>query len=328
MRRPTRPTRALGALLALVAGTVACSPTATTESTETTSTVESTPVPTSTVPGPVADQTPPQGTFGLAYHADQLWIADFYRGQILAVDPDSGAIVKRLESQDGVYGEVNDIAISPKDGTLFWLGHTDGAVAVFANNEYKTIGNVTPGTYSLALSDDGKTLYAAGAVGHPGLVWTIDLTRPDEPSKSTAPVTIRSFDVGPDNRIYATRFGASTAKPGVSGALVVVDPATGTPTELVTELDGPIAVKLSKDGGTAYVLSLPPGRKPALDTFDLTTLARKRASVELRTPLADNLAIADDGRVFVSSYNDSVVSVVSVDGQVKTLHIGQAPEPR
>jgi sugar lactone lactonase YvrE len=325
MRRPFRSTRTVGALLALAAGTVACSATPPADSAESTSTVESTALPTTTIPGPVADQSPPMGTFGLAYHGNQLWVADFYRGQVLAVDPDSGSIVKRLDSHDGVYADVNDIAISPKDGTIYWLGYNDGAVAILANNEYKTFGNVTPGAYSLALSADGKKLYAGGYVGRPGSLWTIELTHQDDPKPSEATVSIRSFDVGPDNRIFATRFGSATARPGASGALLQVDPITGAAIELVSDLDGPIAVKLSPDGSTAHVLSLPPGGKPSLESIDLATLTRKRPAIELRTPLADNLAIADDGRIFVSSYNDSVISVVSADGQVKTLHIGQPP---
>jgi hypothetical protein len=60
-------------------------------------------------------------------------------------------------------------------------------------------------------------------------------------------------------------------------------------------------------------------------TIDLATRQRRRPAVELRTPLADNLAVADDGRIFVSSYNDSLISVVGTDGQVKTLHVGQRP---
>jgi sugar lactone lactonase YvrE len=325
MRRPTRSTRALGALLALVASTSACSSgTTSAEPGDPPSTVETTAPPTTAVAGPVADQTPPLGTFGLAYRADQLWVADFYRGQVLAVDPDSGAIVKRLESQDGVSPEVSDVTIS-KDGTIFWIGYNDGAVAVLSNNEYKTFANVTPGAYSIALSDDATKLFVGGAVGRPSSVWTLDLTRQDGPRKSDVPAPIRSFDVGPDGKLYAPRFGSATARPGVSGALVQVDPATGETVELVSDLDGPIAVKLSADQATAYVLALPPGGTPSLETIDLATRARRRPAIPLRTPLADNLAVADDGRIFVSSYNDSLISVISADGQVKTLHIGQEP---
>jgi outer membrane protein assembly factor BamB len=327
MRRPIRSTRALGALLALTASTVACSSSPRAERGESTSTVSSSAAPTTTVPGPVADQTPPLGTFGLAYHDDQLWVADFYRGQVLAVDPDSGSIVKRLESQDGVSEEVNDVSVRD-DGTIFWLGYNDGAVAVLAGNEYKTFGDVTPGTYSIALSADGKTLYAGGAVGHPSQLWTFDLTKQEQTKKSTTATAMRSFDVGPDGKLYAPRFGAATAKAGLSGALLQVDPVTGTPVELVSDLDGPIAVKLSRDGTTAHVLCLPPAGKPSVQSIDLTTRLRKGPAVELRTPLADNLAVADDGRIFVSSYNESVISIIGTDGQVKTLHIGQpAPAP-
>jgi sugar lactone lactonase YvrE len=198
-------------------------------------------------------------------------------------------------------------------------------VAVLSDNEYKTFANVTPGTYSLALSADGKKLYAGGAVGRPNTVWTLDLTRQDTPKPSPVATPIRSFDVGDDGKLYAPRFGAANGRPGVSGALLQVDPASGESTPLVTDLDGPIAVKLSKDGAVAHVLGLPPGGKPSLTSINLATRERVRPPIELRTPLADNLAVADDGRIFVSSYNDSLISIVSTDGQVKTLHIGQKP---
>jgi sugar lactone lactonase YvrE len=335
MTRLPRPTRALGAVLALAASTVACSSVPPSESTTTADTVEPTTTPTSTLAGPLADQTPPLGTFGLAFHGDQLWIADFYRGQVLAVDPDSGAIVRRLQSQDGVSPEVSDVAVSSA-GTIFWLGYNDGAVAVLSNNEYKTFAQVTPGTYSIGLSADGTKLYAGGAVGHPNSLWTVDLSRQEAPKSAKDPATgepattvMRSFAVGHDGLLYAPRFGSATARPGTSGALVQVDPTTGASTELAGGLDGPIAVKLSADDSTAYVLSLPPGGRPSLSTFDLTTRPARpvRPPIELRTPLADNLAVADDGRIFVSSYDDSVVNVVGPDGQVKTLHIGQPTEP-
>jgi sugar lactone lactonase YvrE len=321
MRRNTRPTRAPGALLALVASAGACSPTPS-ERVDSPETVESTAAPAMASPGPVADQTPPRGTFGLATHGNLLWIADLYAGQVLAVDPDSGSIVERLASHDGVSPEVNDVTVN-EDGTLFWLGYTDGAVAILSNNEYKTFAQVMPGTYSLALSADRTKLYAGGAVGRPSPVWTIDLTRQDRPTESDQPVAIRSFDAGQDGLLYGPRFGSASAADGVSGALLQVDPVTGASTELVGELDGPIAVKLSKDEATAHVLLLPPGGRPSIVSVDLANRTLQGPAIELRTPLADNLAVADDGRIFVSSYNDSLISVVGTDGQVKTLHIGQ-----
>jgi hypothetical protein len=330
MRPHRRPARALGALLAVAASTSTAACQASDSGSGSgrqgnPSTVETTVAPTSSVPGPVADQTPPLGTFGLAFHGDQLWVADFYRGQVLAVDPYSGAIVKRLESQDGVSPEVNDVTVS-RTGTVFWLGYNDGAVAVLSSsNEYRTFENVTPGTYSLGLSADGQTLYAGGAVGRPSSVWRMDLTRQGTKEEIATAASLRSFDVGTDDKLYGARFGAATAGPGVSGAVVQFDPVTQVTTELVTDLDGPIAVKLSRDNATAHVLCLPPGGKPSLVTIDLATRQRKRPPVELRTPLADNLAVADDGRIFVSSYNDSLISVVGTDGSVKTLHVGQRP---
>jgi sugar lactone lactonase YvrE len=324
MRRPSRPARALGALLALTASTVACSSATPPEVAANASTVDSTAAPTTTAAGPVADQTPPLSTFGLAFHDDQLWVADFYGGQVLAVDPDSGSIIRRLNGADGVAPEVNDVAVST-DGTLFWIGFNDGAVAVLSNNEYKTFANVTPGTYSLALSPDKTKLYAGGAVGHAAPVATVDLTKQVKSTPSPLPVAMRSFDIGNDGKLYGARFGSAGARPGLTGALLEVDPTSGEAHELVSDLDGPLAVKLSPDNSVAYVLSLPPGGKPAVNTIDLASGMRRRPPIELRTPLADNLAVADDGRIFVSSYNDSLVNVIGPDGTVKTLHIGKPP---
>jgi hypothetical protein len=329
MRRPSRPARALGAVLALAASSMAaCAGTPPADSADTPGTVEPTTTtrPTTTLPGPLGDQTPPLSTFGMAFHAEQLWVADFYGNQIVAVDPDSGSIVRRLTSADGVSPEVNDVAVGA-NGTIYWIGFNDGAVAVLSNNAYRTIAPVTPGTYGIALSADGTKLYAGGAVGRPNSVWTVDLKTQQKEVPSPAQVAMRSFDVGADGKLYGPRFGSASAKAGTAGALIQVDPTTGVSTDLVGDLDGPIAVKLSADKLTAHVLSLPPGGKPSLATIDLATGERRRPPVELRTPLADNLAVADDGRVFVSSYNDSLISVVGTDASVKTLHIGQRPTP-
>jgi DNA-binding beta-propeller fold protein YncE len=325
MRRTSRTSRALGALLALSASTVACSSAPGTGVTEPPGTLEPTTAPTTTIAGPLADQTPPLSTFGLAFHNMLLWVADFHGGQVLAVDPDSGAIIRRLQSIDGVSPEVNDVAVA-KDGTIFWIGFNDGQVAVLPpSNAYRTFAQVTPGTYAIALSPDGKKLYAGGAIGKANSVWTMDLTFQERGQpKAPQQVALRSFDVSDDGLLYGPRFGSSSARPGVDGALVRVNPVTGEFVDLVSNLDGPIAVKLSPDNKVAYVLSLPPGGKPKLSAIDLTT----RLSTDLpplRTALADNLAIADDGRIFVSSFNESVINVLGADGAVKTLQIGQRP---
>src|SRR5690606_25035371 len=87
-------------------------------------TTETSTTTTTTAPGPMEDQTRPASAFGMVHDGAKLWIADFYGGQVLAVDPDSGAILVRYQGDDGVSDEIDDLAIGP-DGSVYWTGFND-----------------------------------------------------------------------------------------------------------------------------------------------------------------------------------------------------------
>lgn len=282
---------------------------------------------TSAAPRPVADQTAPKSTFGLAFHDNKLWIADFYGGQVLAADPASGEVLTRYEGDDGVSDEIDDVAIGP-DGSVYWTGFNDGAIGRMSPANVSVVVAALPaGTNGIAFSPDGK-LYVGRAVIGDGL-WQID---PDAEKReqliTPAMGNVNAFAVGQDGFIYGPRYGTAG-----KGALVKIDPRIGEPTagtvtELVAGFDGPIAVKLSPDSTTAFVLSLPPGGKPALASVELATKKVTPLTAPL-TPLADNLAIAPDGRIFVSAFNEPEVTVIKPDGTATRIGIGQKapPEP-
>ena len=284
----------------------------TTESTTTTST---------TTPGPLSDQTRPQSAFGMVHDGAKLWIADFYGGQVLAVDPDSGAILVRYKGDDGVSDEIDDIAIGP-DGSVYWTGFNDGAVGrMTPSNVVSIVAGLAPGINGIAFSPDGRLFVGRAIIGE-GL-WEIDPMQPEKPPRliSDSLGNINSFAVGPDGLIYGPRWGTEG-----EGELVRIDPDTAELEVLTDGFDGPIAVKLDATGTTAYVLSLPPGGAPIVSLVDLATGTTELLST-VPLPLADNLAVAPDGRVFVTAFNEPEIAVIAPDGTTSNIGIGTDPPP-
>jgi len=122
-----------------------------------TTTSESTTTTSTTSPGPVADQTRPQSAFGMVHDGAKLWIADFYGGQVLAVEPDSGAILVRYKGDDGVSDEIDDLAIGP-DGSVYWTGFNDGAVGrMTPTNVVGLVAGLEPGINGIAFAPTGAS---------------------------------------------------------------------------------------------------------------------------------------------------------------------------
>jgi DNA-binding beta-propeller fold protein YncE len=284
-------------------------------------TTETSTTTTTTTPGPMEDQTRPESAFGMVHDGSKLWIADFYGGQVLAVDPDSGAILIRYQGDDGVSDEIDDLAIGP-DGSVYWTGFNDGAVGRMTPTEVVSlVAGLEPGINAIAFALDGRLFVGRGVVGQ-GL-WEIDPGQPEKPPRliSDELGNINSFAVGPDGLIYAPRWGT-----GTDGALVRIDPDTAELDVVATGFDGPVAVKLDAGGSTAFVLCLPPGGAPTVATVDLATgTVTPLATVPLT--LADNLAVAPDGRVFVTAYNEPVLAVIDPDGATRTIGIGSDRPP-
>jgi sugar lactone lactonase YvrE len=271
---------------------------------------------TTTAPRPVADQAPPRSTFGLAFDERRVWVADFYGGQVIAVDPETGEILKRYKPEDGVPEGVKDLTVG-SDGSLFWTGFNDGQVGRMTPAAVSSIVDAfAVGTGPIAFSKDGK-LYVGRAVVGDGL-WEVDPNAEKKPRKISDEVgNVNAFAVGPDGAIYGPRFGL-----GTEGALVRIDPGSGAVTEIATGFDAPVAVKLSPDQKTAYVLSQVPGGTPKVSAVDLST-KQVRDYANALTPLVDNMTVAPDGRIFVSSFNEPVLTVIATDGTTKKLVLGQ-----
>ena len=273
---------------------------------------------TTALPGPVSDQSQPKSTFGLSFHDEKVWIADFLGGQVVAADPNSGAILKRYKGEDGVPEEVGDVAVGP-EGSVYWSGFNDGQISRMspANISVVIVG-VEAGASGIAFSPDGKLFVTRAVIGD-GL-WEVDPTGVKKETKLADTVhNMKSFDVGPDGFIYGPQYGTAGR-----GALVKVDPTTAAITPIVTGFDGPISAKMSPDGKKVYVLSMPPAGPATLDAVDLATNT-KTALPSPQTPLVGGMAVAPDGRIYVSAYNEPTLNIISPGGSVKTIGVGQHP---
>jgi sugar lactone lactonase YvrE len=318
MTPPRRWSLALVALTAVVASACGCGST-TDEGkgpgTSASTTTESSTTSTTAQFAPAEDQTEPKSTFGLVFDVNKIWIADFLGGEVIAVDPDSGAILKRYKSDSGVPEEVASVAVGP-DGSVYWTGFNDGLVGRMSPaNISVPIVNVQTGASGIAFSDDGK-LYVGRAVIADGL-WQVDPSGIKKEIKISENIgNMKSFAVGTDGYIYGPQY-ATAGK----GSVVKIHPVTGEVTQLTAGFDGPISAKFNPERTKLYVLSMPPGGRPKLDAVDLTTYAVTPLPSP-KTPLVDDLTVAPDGRIFVSAYNSPELNVIRPDGDVKTIGVG------
>lgn len=277
-----------------------------------------------TAPRQVLDQTSPRSTFGLAFDDRYLWVADFYGSQVLGIDPNTGEIMKRYKGEDGVPEGIDDLTVGP-DGSLFWTGFNDGQVGRMTPAAISTVvEGLLPGAGPIAFSPDGKLFVGRAVIGHG--IYELDPNGEKKQRVVTERAgNINGFAVGSDGAIYGPRFGLGADGPA-SGALVRIDPNTGQTTDIATGFDAPVAVKLSPDGRVAFVLSQVPGGTAKVSTVDLSTRAVADLA-EVLTPLVDNLAIDGNGRVFVSSFNQPVLTVINPDRTTSTITIGTHPAP-
>lgn len=300
------------------------------------------PTTTPTRPRPLADQTPPMGTNGLAFDGDRLWVADSEGGQILAIDPDTGTLFVRWRGEEGVTGGVKDLAVGP-DGVVYWTGFDDGSVGRMSRDGVSlVIAGLEPGASAIAfarepiaLADpkeakDGRIYVSRAGVKGDGL-WEID-PRAEKPVRLVASTIgkVNAFDIGADGWIYAAQ---------TQGArLVKISPTDGEVVEIVTGVVAPVSAgappemvsaKLSPDRSKVYVLSRRPTR---VSVVDLATRA-VQTYVELDQNV-DSLAVAPDGRLFVSGGPLSVplaaaeplITVIGTDRSVRTVRVG-TPAP-
>lgn len=264
----------------------------------------------STAGGPV-DQTPPNGANGIKVdeHGD-LWVAVLVDNEILRVDRDSGKILQRLDTP--ALSGPDDLVLG-EDGTIWWTGFNSGEVGALdpTTGDNSELANVGEGANPIAQRGDGM-LVVGRAVTATGL-FAIDPSGDTEPEALSDPGNVNSFSIAPDGTLYAPLADLE------GSAAVAIDPLTGEITDTIAPLDG-IAVALRWHDGVLFVLTLDPtGVIYRIDVAD----GRAELFADTGLTTADNLAVADDGEVFVTGFDQPVIAVFDADGTpVRTIDIG------
>jgi sugar lactone lactonase YvrE len=262
------------------------------------------------------DQTAPAGANGIVVDGEgQLWVAVLNGDELVRVDAETGAVLQRISTPTG--SGPDDLVLADDGETIWWTAYSSGQVASVSTapapgdepvrlDAELAIGN---GANPIAFRSDGDLVVGRAVVGS-GLY----VISPDDGTVEPLgdPGGLNGFAISANDVLYGPL-------PGPGAGLAVVDATTG---EVEGHIDVPgaaFAVKLHDD--LLYVLSLadsvasvytvdPAGGEAVL--FGTTDLG-----------IADNLAVADDGTVYVTGFSNPSVAVLSPDGeQTATLSLG------
>jgi sugar lactone lactonase YvrE len=248
------------------------------------------------------------GANGLAIDtAGRLLVASVWGGEIVVVDPQTGAIRDRL--QDGVDG-ADDVAIGP-DGSIYWTDILAGEVGRRTPDGTVTKQLVAPGMNPIAFNEQGRLFVGQAFFGDglfevdPNLVAPPKVVIPDSGTPPFA-AQLNGFDFGPDGMLYAPQ-------PFLNDILRI-DPETGTSEIVAAGLpDGATSVEFDAQG--TLFASLFNGQVISVDTDN----GHVGNVVTIRGAVLDNMVFDTAGRLLVSDSDSGAIYAVSQGRGVRTL---------
>ena len=260
----------------------------------------------------LAQGGPLHGTNGILFGPDgNLYIASVVSSAILAIDPESGAIVSRWGAGDGVNGP-DDLAFGP-DGSVYWTDIAGGEIGRRTpDGATSIVGAPGPGANPITFSDDGRLFVSQCFLDDH--LFEIDPEGIDDPrliNDELGPgCGLNGMDWGPDGRLYGPRW--------FRGEVARVDVDSGAVETVATGFRIPAAVKFDSEG-RLHVLDTQAGEVVRIDLASGAREVVGRPGTGL-----DNLALDRDDRIFVSSFMDgSIVEVTGPDTirQVLPSHV-------
>ena len=256
-----------------------------------------------------------------------LYIASFLGREIIAMNKQTGSIVKRIGEDMGVKSP-DDLVFGP-DGSLYWTDLMTGEVGRMTQQGVVTKQFVAPGVNPITFSDDGRLFVGLDFLGDglyeldPNLINTPRAIVPYV--QGAFPIgNLNGFDFGPDGFLYGPIFSAGlVAKVNVGQPN---DPpstnpwADGTITPIVVGFTTPVAAKFNQ-AGVLHVLD----QTGEVFKVDIATGA-KTLFVTLQEGL-DNLAFDASGNLYVSNADFGWIIEVQPNGQTRTVSKGGMINP-
>ena len=204
------------------------------------------------------------------------------------------------------------------DGSVWSTGFGNGDIGRIADGEYSVVTTLAAGVNPIAVRDSGEVY--VGTYGPDGDLYRID----PQPSSTNGAFTeladgtmpdINAFAFLPDGRLLAPSGGIAGP-----GSAIAIDPDTGEHEELVGDLP-PVAAATVDAEGTGYVLANITGELIRIDAEAGTSEVVR--TVGEGAPF-DNLAFADDGTLYLSSFTTPTVTEVAPDGTTRVIDVGSA----
>lgn len=257
-------------------------------------------------------------TNGMSFGPDgTLWVANVFGATITQIDPESGAIISRLTAADGVF--FPDDVIVASNGDIYW---TDIGIGVVFKKPagapavpLAALSSANP----LTLSDDETRLFAAGCYGAPPL--NNDFVEID-PVNGGIIDTFRSNVPGCASNGMSWNDGFLYSPQPFEDRILRIDPDTGEITTVTENWPVPIGTAFDSQGNL-YSLAQGIGEVVRVDIDDPDTLGNRTVIAEIPFAWADNIAIDDRDRIFISSATDSQIAEVLADGSLRTVVAGQ-----
>lgn len=262
---------------------------------------------TTTAPAPLDDQTPPAAVNGLTVQGDTLWVASIEANQVVQVDRKTGAILARYDTKGS---GPDDVAVGP-DGAVYVAGFGNGDVGRIRDGRYEVVTTIAAGINPLEFTQDGTLL--VGTYGPGGTLYEVPTDGGEAVVRAKDLPDINAFGIADDGTVLAPAGGI-----GGPGSVVRIDPATGKVTTVVAGLPA-VAAGATDASGTFFVLANVTGEVLEVDVEAGT--AKRFNLVPTGAPF-DNLAFADDGTLYLSSFGASSITEVSAMGDVRQIAIG------
>lgn len=236
-----------------------------------------------------------------------LYIASVGGHEILVMDPETGAVLKRLGEEVGVTSP-DDLVFGP-DGSLYWTNLMSGEVGRLAPNGTATSQKVAAGVNPITFSDDGRLFVALDFFGD--AFYELDPNLVEPPRLLAEKLgSFNAFDFGPDGYLYGPLY--------LRDKFIRVD-VNADPVQIETVAEGfkvPVAAKFDSQG-RLHVLDQATGEviRLNLETGERTVLATL-------PPGIDNFAFNAADRLFVAHNSQGYIFEVLADGAVRTVSPG------
>jgi hypothetical protein len=264
-------------------------------------------------PAPLDDQTPPASINGITVDGDTIWIASIEADEVLQVQRTDGAILGRFAT-DGA--KPDDVAVAP-DGSVWTTGFGNGDVGRIAEGSYEVVTTIVAGINPIDIADDGSVFI--GTYGPDGTLYVLE-TDGGVPSDRTEarlvaePVPdINGFELGDDIGTVIAPAGGIAGP----GSVVAID-SGGEVTTIADGLPGVAALAAAPDG-ELFVLANATGELFLVDREAGT--AEPARTITEGAPF-DNLAFAEDGTLYLSSFTSPSITEVATDGTTRVIPIG------